>query len=237
LRLTIQSLYYTNESFRAAGCAFAPGKAGGTMKSKQQVVSEFRRAEILDAARTIFARRGFASATMDEVAREAGIAKGTTYLYFKSKVEVYRAVLDHDMKALSRSTLERMGAAASLKDKIYGFMLARLENADNRREFFKIMDAENGNLALTRRQYRDWLREPVLRLAAAIEEAAARGEIRALPAEKAAWAVVDMTRGTVQRRLLAQTHVPAEQDAQFLLEFVWPALTAPPTGKLITGSR
>ena len=63
------------------------------MKSKQKLVSEFRRAEIVDAARSVFARRGFARGIMDEIAKEAGIAKGTIYLYFRSKTEVYKAVL------------------------------------------------------------------------------------------------------------------------------------------------
>jgi AcrR family transcriptional regulator len=70
------------------------------MKTKQQVVSEFRRTEIVDAARTVFARRGFAFGIMDEIAKEAGVAKGTLYLYFRSKTEIYKAVLDHDMKTL-----------------------------------------------------------------------------------------------------------------------------------------
>ena len=43
------------------------------MKSKQQVVSEFRRTEIVDAARSVFARRGFAQGIMDEIAKEAGV--------------------------------------------------------------------------------------------------------------------------------------------------------------------
>ena len=84
------------------------------MKTKQQVVSEFRRTEIVDAARTVFARRGFASGIMDEIAKEAGVAKGTLYLYFRSKTEIYKAVLDHDMRALKKNTLDRIEEAKGL---------------------------------------------------------------------------------------------------------------------------
>jgi AcrR family transcriptional regulator len=200
------------------------------MKSKQQVVSEFRRAEILDAARSVFARRGFALGIMDEIAKEAGIAKGTIYLYFRSKTEVYKAVLDHDMKALKKSTLERIDAAATLRDKIGAFTLARLENAEARKEFFRIMDSDHGNLALTRSQYRDWLREPVHRLASAIEAASARGEIRPVPAEKVAWIIADMTRGTIQRRLLGSSDSSPVEDSAFLLGFIWASLAKAPGG-------
>ena len=116
--------------------------------------------------------------------KEAGIAKGTVYLYFRSKKEIYRAVLDHDMEFLKKDTLERIDAAKNLKDKIRAFTLARLENAEARKEFFRIMDTESASLSFTRSQYRDWLREPVLRLASAIEDASRRGEIRPVPCRK-----------------------------------------------------
>lgn len=219
----VSLIYYPVSSDPHEGSArqeFTPN----AMKTKQQVVSEFRRAEIVQAARTVFARRGFARAIMDEIAREAGVAKGTLYLYFKSKTEIYRAVLDHDMKALKKNTLERLDAAVNLKDKIRAFTLARIEKAEASKDFFRIMDSESGALSYTRSQYRDWLREPVHRLSAAIENASAKGEIRPLDAEKIAWLIADMTRGTIQRRLLSQSEVPPAIDAEFLLNFIWPAL-------------
>lgn len=196
------------------------------MKNKQQVVSEFRRTEIVDAARTVFARNGFAMGIMDAIAREAGMAKGTVYLYFRSKTEIYKAVLDHDMKALTKSTLERIDAAKGLKEKIGAFTLARLENAEARKEFFRIMDSAQGNLTVTRSQYREFLHEPVERLAAAIEQAERLGEIRSVPAEKVAWIIADMTRGTIQRRLLEQSATPPAADSEFLVSFIWPSLVA-----------
>ncbi len=198
------------------------------MKTKQQVVSEFRRAEIIDAARSVFARKGFASGIMDEIAQEAGVAKGTLYLYFRSKTEIYKAVLDHDMKALKESTLNRIDAAMSLREKIHAFALARIQNSVEKREFFRIMDSESGALTYTRSQYRDWLREPVQHLAMAIEKASKRREIRDLDAEKTAWLITDMTRGVIQRRLLSPTDAPAEVDAEFLLDFIWGSLSARP---------
>ncbi|MGO8792792.1 MAG: TetR/AcrR family transcriptional regulator [Terriglobia bacterium] len=195
------------------------------MKTKQQVVSEFRRTEILNAARSVFARKGFVRGIMDAIAKEAGLAKGTVYLYFRSKEEIYRAVLDHDMEFLKKDTLERIDAAKNLKDKIRAFTLARLENAEEKKEFFRIMDTESGGLSLTRSQYRRWLREPVLLLASAIEEASRRDEIRRVPAERVAWIITDMTRGTIQRRLLGQTDTLPSEDSEFLLSFIWAALT------------
>ena len=195
------------------------------MKNKQQVVSEFRRTEIVDAARTVFARRGFSQGIMDEIAEEAGVAKGTLYLYFRSKTEIYKAVLDHDMKTLKTSTLDRLDAAKGLKEKIRAFIIARIERAEVNKEFFRIMDSEGGALSYTRSQYRDWLREPVRRLASAIEKASGQGKIRPIDAEKTAWLIADMTRGTIQRRLLSQSETAPAADAEFLLDFIWASLS------------
>lgn len=193
-------------------------------RSKQQVVSQFRRAEILDAARRVFARKGFALGIMDEIAREAGIAKGTIYLYFRSKTEVYQALLAHDMKVLQSCTLERIDAQPTLGGKIRAFILTRIENAEQQKEIFRIMDSERVNLTITRRQYRDFLHVPVRRLAEAIDAEAARGAARRLEAERVAWLIADMTRGTIQRRLLGQSELAPEAEAEFLMDVLTPAL-------------
>jgi len=51
--------------------------------------------EILDAALKVFTEKGFAGTRLDEVARVAGISKGTLYLYFKSKQEIFEAAIQH----------------------------------------------------------------------------------------------------------------------------------------------
>ena len=57
-----------------------------------------KRSAILDAATTIFARRGFFGAQVADVARAAGIAAGTVYLYFRSKDEILTSIFDRTMK-------------------------------------------------------------------------------------------------------------------------------------------
>ena len=55
--------------------------------------SEERPGEICAAALEVFAEKGFAAAKLDEIARRAGVSKGTLYLYFKDKEELFRAVV------------------------------------------------------------------------------------------------------------------------------------------------
>src|SRR5689334_12643419 len=57
--------------------------------------SEDRPREICEAALEVFAEKGFAAAKLDDIARRAGVSKGTLYLYFADKAELFRAVVRH----------------------------------------------------------------------------------------------------------------------------------------------
>jgi AcrR family transcriptional regulator len=70
----------------------------------------WRKTELLTAARTIFTRKGFHRATMDDVAREAGISKGALYLYFPSKEKMFMALIEkglNDRATLVQGILEQ----------------------------------------------------------------------------------------------------------------------------------
>jgi AcrR family transcriptional regulator len=58
-------------------------------------VSEQRRAQIIEAATSVFARFGFSNARMDDIAEESDLSKGTLYLYFKSKEDIFGGILDN----------------------------------------------------------------------------------------------------------------------------------------------
>src|SRR5438445_486572 len=78
-----------------------------------------KRARILDAAVKVFAGRGFHSATVAEIARVAGVADGTIYLYFKSKDDLLLRLFDEkmtDLLAQLRAALaEEKSAPARLR--------------------------------------------------------------------------------------------------------------------------
>ncbi len=61
---------------------------------------EHRKEEILDAAQKVFFEKGLATATMDEIAEVAELSKGTLYLYYKSKEDIYLAVMMRGMEKL-----------------------------------------------------------------------------------------------------------------------------------------
>jgi AcrR family transcriptional regulator len=55
-----------------------------------------KRRQIVQGARTIFLQHGFDAASMNDIARTAGVSKGTLYVYFKDKVELFEAIVHEE---------------------------------------------------------------------------------------------------------------------------------------------
>lgn len=68
-----------------------PNPSGGPPRWRRR--KDARPQEIVAAAMEVFAERGFAAARLEEVAARAGVSKGTLYLYFPSKDELFKAVI------------------------------------------------------------------------------------------------------------------------------------------------
>lgn len=92
-----------------------------------------RRQEILAAAVRVFARKGFAASRIDDVAAEAGIAKGSVYLYFDSRDALLAAAFDAHAARVA-DTLAAVDTAAEPLDRLAALVRATVamlaEDAD-----------------------------------------------------------------------------------------------------------
>lgn len=70
-----------------------------------------RPAELLEAALALFVEKGFAATRSEEVAKAAGVSKGTLYLYFPSKEELLKAVIQHFLGAEIEAGIQEAAAA------------------------------------------------------------------------------------------------------------------------------
>jgi AcrR family transcriptional regulator len=75
----------------------AEAAAGTTARQRRK---EARPQELLDAALALFVEKGFAAAKAEEVAQRAGVSKGTLYLYYPSKEELFKAVVRQNLSSL-----------------------------------------------------------------------------------------------------------------------------------------
>ena len=74
-------------------------------KSKKKNITTQRKQQILDAARIVFSKKGFARATTAEIAQTAGIAEGTIYNYFQSKHDLLISLISSYMLSHASQSL------------------------------------------------------------------------------------------------------------------------------------
>jgi len=194
---------------------------------------ERRRASILRAAREVFSRLGFAVATVDDVAERAAIAKGTLYLYFRSKEEIYLACLLEEVHELMRRSREEMESKPDLRSKLEAYFRVRFEFCEKHEAFYRIYQAEYSGLFMKGRaipkEFRALLEQSLDYMTEVIERGAKSGEIRSVPARSAASVVLDLSRGIAEKRLLGFSHLTTLEEIDFLVGFIWRGLA--PEGK------
>jgi AcrR family transcriptional regulator len=194
-------------------------------KTKKDVVTEFRTAAILAAAHRVFAEKGFHAATIDEVARAADVAKGTVYLYYRSKNDLYWAALKRGVIEMLERTKANMEAADSTESKILAFLETKIRYFDVHREFFRIYYSEFGNVlthpAEAHKDFTTLYRRQSRMLEEVLDRGLRRKEIRPTRADAAALAIAELTRGLIIHRLLGWSKGKVEEDISFLFDFVW----------------
>ncbi len=98
-------------------------------------MSDFRRTQILNAARQSVVRHGVSDTTVGGIARAAGVAKGTVYLYYRSKDEILRQLVSQDLTEFHAETVPIVTEPGSLDEKLRRFLSASLAFFDRKRDF------------------------------------------------------------------------------------------------------
>src|SRR6201996_6214699 len=110
-----------------------------------------REQRMLDAAGRAFARDGYHDASMDEIARAAGISKPMLYNYFGSKEGLYLAYIQHSGRALLRGLREAASPDASAGERLRAGILAFLTYVEDHRSGWAVLHreaaAQGGSLA------------------------------------------------------------------------------------------
>jgi TetR/AcrR family fatty acid metabolism transcriptional regulator len=194
-------------------------------RTKKDVIQEFRTTEILDAARRVFARGGYNDTTVDQIAEEAGVAKGTVYLYFSSKQEVFRAALRNGLAELHEQALLEITAADTNAARLKAFIGARLRYCSKNRDFFRIYYTEFANLkvrsATTQPEFQDLYDQQVNLLQSLVEAGIRAGELRALDPHKTAHLIYECVRAAVAKHVLEWQDESIESSISLVFDFVW----------------
>jgi TetR/AcrR family fatty acid metabolism transcriptional regulator len=92
-------------------------RAARSINPDRPVVSD-KRAAILRAAIQVFAHNGYFNSKVADIAREAGVADGTVYLYFKSKEEILHSIFDRNMEEAIADGKERLEGVTDPRERL-----------------------------------------------------------------------------------------------------------------------
>lgn len=82
---------------------------------------------ILHAAREIFSKYGFRKTTLDDIARQVGKGKSALYYYYKSKEEIFEAVLEFEVNILKDELFKTLEGVDNPKEKLRVYIITRME--------------------------------------------------------------------------------------------------------------
>ena len=156
----------------------------------------FLRERILESAAELFAEKEFDLVLIDEVAAQAGVGKGSVYRQFKSKEELYAAVVINGFAGLQREIRSALSGASTMRAQITTIARHTIKFFWSRSQFFTLMRDPKALPRSQERQYRAQRSELSRMISGILDDGVKRGAIRSdLDTRTAAESLLGMIRG------------------------------------------
>jgi AcrR family transcriptional regulator len=195
--------------------------------TKATVVSDFRRGQILSAARQSFVHHGATETTVAGIARAAGVAKGTVYLYYRSKDEILRQLLSQDLTELHADTLPIVTEPGSLEEKLRRFLYATLAFFDRKRDFVEQCQREMSAEVCRKARHKLGLvfaaQADAWRIA--IDDGVKIAVIAPADPTASAQGIVSLAHGLAIQRLRGWSTEPIDDTVQWATRLLWQGLS------------
>jgi AcrR family transcriptional regulator len=163
---------------------------------------------------------------MDDIAEAAGLAKGTLYLYFSSKRDLFMATLRDGVVELHERVRREIEAAQTTAERVRAFMASRLRYCADNRDFFRIYYTEFASLqvrsANAQPEFQDLYDEQAALLTRVLDRGLRSGELRGpLDTTKTAHLIYEITRAAIAKHVLQWPDEPIESTIDLLFDFTW----------------
>jgi AcrR family transcriptional regulator len=197
--------------------AFSPAA-----KTKEELLKEFRRNEILEAACDVVGEQGIGEISMERIAQQAGVAKGTLYLYFENKDALLESTLEFAFQGFIQNCRTAADGAVGFTDKIRAIGASILESTAEQRAFGRVLQEhpELGPEGLS--AFSERMREqitPFVEFVAGIFEAGTRdGEFRDIDGMSAARLFLNLMRGLALQQIREPDPGSALEEFEALLD-------------------
>ncbi len=187
------------------------------MRATTTLWQDFKRQSIQEAVIQLMCREGLGAVTMERVAQEVGIAKGTVYLHYRDKQALLEAVKDAALTPM----IERLDALFDSDldplRKLEAYSLRYLSYFDERRDLFRILIYEREVTRASGQRFRgDRYRHLVQRSAHVIRDGIESGVFRDVDPGKAAAMFIEANFAIMNQRLVGRGDTPVEDDARLI---------------------
>lgn len=184
------------------------GDTSAASKEPKTARGEATRRAILDAAEKVIGRLGYSEASIGSITREAGVAQGTFYIYFKSKDEVFSELVREMGRSLrhriSDATAGIAGRLAAEREGLRAFLAFVAAHP----ELYRIVQEAQ---FVDPEAYRAYFRAFAEGYRQGLAAAAASGEIRAGDADIRAWALMGIARSLGERAVVFGEKTPIDE--------------------------
>lgn len=133
---------------------------------------------IFNSAIKVFSESGYDGATMDEIAANAGVAKGTLYYHFNSKEEIFKYIITEGMTLIKEKMEEEASKAEDSLTKIKIICKVQLNLVYESRDFFKVIMSQLWGKEIRQIQLRDYIESYIVTIQKYLENAIAEGAIK-----------------------------------------------------------
>ncbi len=177
-----------------------------------------KRRQIMDGARTTFLAAGFDGASMNDIARAAGVSKGTLYAYFDSKDELFEAIIRGQFAQAAERlcVFRREGDVRAMLTDFGVRLMARMTEPETLALARVVVAAVEKFPSIGRAFYEAGPAFGAARLAAELAALERAGALKVPDPERAAWQFVDLCQSSVYKRILfgvVDSVSPAEIEA------------------------
>lgn len=190
-------------------------------ETKQELVEEFRRDTMLKAARHVVALRGLAGASMQAIADEARVAKGTLYLYFEDRDDLIEQATSRVFDELLALVRAELPPGRPLREALRGLVRTSLEFFETHREFLRVYVEMRGpeGAACQRRRRRPQYGRYLEQLQAFLADSARRGELKPFdPARLALFLAEGMS--AILRQHVEERGRKSAEDLEWIVELL-----------------
>ena len=191
-------------------------------RPKDESLPERRREQILDAATTVFARAGYPSTDVQEIADRLGLSKGTVYRYFPSKQDLFFAAVDRGIRRLHDAVTAAGAVEDDPLDRIAVSVRAYLAFFKAHPELVELLIQERA--AFRDREKSVYFEHRDAKLGpwrGVLSDLIAEGRLRDVPVARMVDVVGDLLYGTMFTNHFAGRHKPHEAQAEDILDVVF----------------